>query len=1170
MTTQLRDALDAYARDVSRLANAESTTEPSYYPAIKSLIEAALRELELPLDVRASTSEVRRSGGRDAPDFAVYDGAGGFVMMYVEVKDVGVDVRELANSFDNNDQIGRYVAATGAVLLSTVREFAIVTAGPRRRERRISAPARQIGGIVELWPTVHQLRDGAPIPTQRGVELAELLEDALTRHTPIASPETLARVLARQARRAMQSLPEQFTSAVSSLRDDFANGLGISFDGEEGEHFFRSSLIQTVYYGLFAGWLLHSNEWRPTPGDDYDWRRTGEYLRIPFLAGLFHEIQHPVRLRQLGLLQPLETAAATLKRVDKPEFFRRLAPITMSGGDEASSAIVYFYEPFLAAFDPRLREELGVWYTPPEIVRYQVRRADQLLKLELGIPRGLADDNIVVLDPACGTGAYLIETLRCVAETLRQEGVGDELAATLRAALERRVFGFEILTAPFVVAHLQLYLLLAELGAPPSEAHRAGVILTNALTDWSLSEQVPLHLPELQEEQDAARAVKRDGRIVVVIGNPPYNRFAAAPVREEESLVDPYKGVRRDDRGRPIGQSRLWTQWHVRKQLLDDLYIRFFRLAEERIGIRAEFGIVSFISNSSFLSGRSHPLMRESLLGSFDAVWIDNLHGNRLANERTPSGDSCETVFKTEAGAAGIKVGTAVTTWMKRPGHVRAPTQTAVFYRDFWGTAALKREALVQSLDFQTWPEEARAAASQRVEGPRVYAQIHTDASRRWKLLPYDIVGGYDDWPSIDQLFPISSAGVNGNRGLDGTVMDVDRNSLAQRMRRYFSNASNADLFAEFPALAKAYAGYDAATVRRKLTEESAYQETLIVPYVLFPLDGRSIYYESDCHWLNRPRPEIRSQLSDNEFLVVVNEIRRASETKPLLTTTAFDLHLFDVGAQGFFAEHDIRVEQALDVGEGVFERAANLNPAAWDTLAREWRLSGGLSGETAKQLARQLFRLCLAVGHSPAFQRDYAGSLAHDWLHVPIPRDYAAFHRSVDAGRQVGLLLDPFAPADQVRDTLASILRDSLPRLAVLTTTDGRPANDEDLRIDIGHFGAAPGGWRPRAPVTGEPWRQEWGESTGDLYLNSRVFLRHVPERAWRFELGGYQVIKKWLGYREARRRAGRALALTEKDHLRSMVQRLTALATLEPTLDADYETAAASPFTAQELGLH
>jgi len=193
------------------------------------------------------------------------------------------------------------------------------------------------------------------------------------------------------------------------------------------------------------------------------------------------------------------------------------------------------------------------------------------------------------------------------------------------------------------------------------------VFLTNALTGWDDPAQIKVNFPELREEHELARHVKRDARIIVVLGNPPYNRFAGAAIAEEADLVDHYKGIRRrpDRKGkaRQAGESLLYTRWGIRKQLLDDLYIRFFRLAETRIGEKAEYGIVSFISNSSYLTGRSHPIMRESLLTNFHEIWIDNTHGNRIASERTPWGDSCETIFSFGTGF-GNKVGTCITTFV--------------------------------------------------------------------------------------------------------------------------------------------------------------------------------------------------------------------------------------------------------------------------------------------------------------------------------------------------------------------------------------------------------------------------------------------------------------------------------------------------------------------------
>ena len=395
------------------------------------------------------------------------------------------------------------------------------------------------------------------------------------------------------------------------------------------------------------------------------------YLKIPFLGKLFYEFKHPDRLAELRLAPHLDRATATLGRVDRGAFFSRFAyPTLREAADDdpgAASALTYFYEPFLEAFDPELRKELGVWYTPPEIVRYQVRKVERLLKDKLGCRAGFADERVVVLDPCCGTGAYLLEVIRRIAAAIRARGDEAMLAAELLEAVSTRIIGFEILTAPFVIAQFQLYLILSDLGAALAGSRRPAVFLTNALTGWDDPAQIKVNFPELREEHELARHVKRDARIIVVLGNPPYNRFAGAAIAEEADLVDHYKGIRRrpDRKGkaRQAGESLLYTRWGIRKQLLDDLYIRFFRLAETRIGEKAEYGIVSFISNSSYLTGRSHPIMRESLLTNFHEIWIDNTHGNRIASERTPWGDSCETIFSFGTGF-GNKVGTCITTFV--------------------------------------------------------------------------------------------------------------------------------------------------------------------------------------------------------------------------------------------------------------------------------------------------------------------------------------------------------------------------------------------------------------------------------------------------------------------------------------------------------------------------
>ena len=200
----------------------------------------------------------------------------------------------------------------------------------------------------------------------------------------------------------------------------------------------------------------------------------------------------------------LDWAALVLNRVDRRSFFDKF---------QESHAVQYFYEPFLEAFDPELRKELGVWYTPPEIVKYMVERVDTVLREELNLPDGLADKNVYVLDPCCGTGSYLVEVLDRIHRTLKERGEDALTASDLKEAAQKRVFGFEIMPAPFVVSHLQLGLLLQNLGAPLSEKskERVGVYLTNALTGWEPPKgpKAEMLFSELEEERDLAEEVKR-------------------------------------------------------------------------------------------------------------------------------------------------------------------------------------------------------------------------------------------------------------------------------------------------------------------------------------------------------------------------------------------------------------------------------------------------------------------------------------------------------------------------------------------------------------------------------------------------------------------------------------------------------------------------------------
>jgi hypothetical protein len=382
----------------------------------------------------------------------------------LEVKGLDEDVFAIAES----DQVGKYLARYGQVLVTNLRDFVLVGAD-HTGQRRILESFR----IAESRSAfLESLKHPRKTAAERGEPLFEYLKRVLLHPAPLADPKDLAWFLASYAKDARTRIEAVDLPALTSLRESLEASLGIRFEGERGTHFFRSTLVQTLFYGVFSAWVL----WSRQGGEGrFHWRESAWHLRVPMLRALFHQVADPDRLHRLGLVEVLDWTAEALNRVDRAAFFTRF---------REEHAVQYFYEPFLEAFDPELRRQLGVWYTPPEVVRYMVAKVDHVLRTELDIADGLADDRVVVLDPCCGTGAYLVEVLHRIEETLRARGDDALIASDVKRAARERVFGFEIMPAPFVVAHLQLGLVLQQMEVPFAEDERAGIYLTNALTGW--------------------------------------------------------------------------------------------------------------------------------------------------------------------------------------------------------------------------------------------------------------------------------------------------------------------------------------------------------------------------------------------------------------------------------------------------------------------------------------------------------------------------------------------------------------------------------------------------------------------------------------------------------------------------------------------------------------
>ena len=416
-------------------------------------------------------------------------------------------------------------------------------------------------------------------------------------------------------------------------------------------------------------------------------------------------------------------------------------------------------------------------------------------------------ENVYVLDPCCGTGAYLAEVLRRIAVNLKGRGLGALAGARVKQAAIERVFGFEIMPAPFVVAHLQVGLTLQDLDAAlTDDGHeRAGVFLTNALTGWEPRTTKPLPFPELEEERDRAERVKQETPILVILGNPPYNGFAGMAVDEERDLSDAYRMTTRVRR--PEGQG------------LNDLYVRFFRMAERRIIEKTGRGVVCFISNYSWLDGLSFTGMRERYLDAFDAVRIDCLNGDKYKTGKVaPDGSSDPNIFSTPSDPVGIQIGTAIATLVRKGDHAPAGE---VGFRHLWGQA-----------------KHVELMATAETAPSTLYDGIEPVLPLGLPFVPMAVSEDWFDWPALPELFPASFPGVQTCR--DTFLVDVDLHRLRARVADYFdAGLSREDIAKRYPSVMKTTARFNARKVRDALLARGEPNETGFVRFAYRPFDNR-------------------------------------------------------------------------------------------------------------------------------------------------------------------------------------------------------------------------------------------------------------------------------------------------------------------------------------------
>ena len=1011
--TKLTMAVETYFADLGRVhGSGGATGERSSYGPLTSLLNAVGSTLKPKVFCVGELADQ----GAGHPDFGLYSArqvqrgqprAGQTPERgVIEVKAVGDDAWLTADS----DQVSRYWKRYRLVLATNTRDFVLVGEDGAGRPAKLET-FRLASNADDFHRKLEKPRAFA---REVSAGLGEYLARALSHRAALAEPKDLAWLLASYARDGLARVEAAGDApSLAALRSALEEALGVRFEGDKGTRFFHSTLVQTLFYGIFSAWVLWARQ-SPSPAAGFNWHEAVWHLRAPVLQALFQQLSQPGRLRPLGLIEVLDWTAAALDRVDRPAFFERF---------NEGEAVPYFYEPFLEAFDPELRKQLGVWYTPAEVVRYMVARVDKALQDDLGIADGLAAENVYVLDPCCGTGAYLAEVLRRIAANLNGRGLGALAGARVKQAALERVFGFEIMPAPFVVAHLQVGLTMQDLDAPLDDdgAERAGVFLTNALTGWEPRTTKPLPFPELEEERDRAERVKQETPILVILGNPPYNGFAGMAVDEERELSDAYRTTKRVRR--PEGQG------------LNDLYVRFFRMAERRIADKTGQGVVCFISNYSWLDGLSFTGMRERYLEAFDAVRIDCLNGDKYKTGKVaPDGSPDPSIFSTEGDPVGIQVGTAITTLVRRTDHAPA---NAVGFRHLWGQA-----------------KPAELTATAEAKPGALYEGVKPVLPLGLPFVRTAVSDAWFDWPALPDIFPVSFPGVQTKR--DSFLVDVDLHRLKARIADYFDpDLSHEEIARRYPDAMKDSSGFavrNARAVRDALLVRGGPTKDGFVRYTYRPFDVRWLYWDAGRGLLGRPSPDYRTHAFDGNLLLEARE-REAKEDFSRGTLVWGLADNFGNGFSNFFPAW-LRNE-GLGTDEAAIQRRPNLSAAAQRYLER---LGLGLE---------DLFHHVLAVLHGPAYRKANAGALRMEWPRIPLPgwptpgsagilpaADAAdALAQSASRGRELAALLDPDMPVPGVTQTP---LRPEIAAIAVPATADGRNMSGDDFVVTAGwgHFG--------------------------------------------------------------------------------------------------------------------
>ena len=1025
-----------YLRQIRETRGTGQATEHSYRSALATLLEA----LGGP-GTRATNEPTH--GDYGAPDFIVE--RDGVPIGHVECKDIGANLDDVEAS----EQLQRYRNALPNLILTDYMGFRWYTSGQLRLEARL-------GRFDDSGRLVQERSGRKP--------LEQLLENFFnSEETVISDPAELARRMAGKAqllRSSIENILKEADAKPSNLQGLLASFREVLISDLD-EATFADLQAQTAAYGLFAARCIHDG-----PGSTFTRQLAVFAQTTPFLQDVFNHVAGPASDDRITWI--VDDLALLLARADMEAILKNFGSRTRQ-----EDPVVHFYEDFLQAYDPKLRELRGVYYTPEPVVSYIVRSVHRLLQDKFNLKDGLADRStieieaddgerltvprVLILDPAAGTGTFLREVVSQIRANLESQGMAGAWSSYVTKHLLPRLFGFELMMAPYAVCHLKLAL---ELGGDSGRftlpaQERLRVFLTNSLEEAHEAVKGPMFAAEIARESRDADAVKRDHPVMVVVGNPPYSGHSANKGKWIRDLLrgnvsgssESYFSVD----GQPLGERN--PKW------LNDDYVKFIRFAQWRIEKTGE-GVLGFVTNHSYLDNPTFRGMRQSLLNTFDEIWLLDLHGNTRKRERSPDGGPDGNVFD-------IQQGVAIGLFVKHKKGSEKPAR--VFRSDLWGereggTDGGKYGWLAANDVASTDWTEVSPKSPQYLFVPRGPNQ--EEYERGWKLT---------------DILPMNSVGIVTARDKLAIQWTADN---MRRVAEDFARLTE-ETAREKYNLRQDSQDWKVSSAQQDLTAHP--EANNHVRSILYrPFDKRFTYYTGNAGgFICRPRPKVMGHMLAGPNIAI-------STTRNTEIAGGWE-HTFvakDLTQHHTVSNKEVNYlfplyrypseDNKLGLGDTP-KRIPNLAPAFTKVLGSAVDLSFLADGRGDLESTfgpEDVFHYIYAVLHSPEYRRRYADFLKTDFPRIPLPKNRDTFSKLVGIGAQLTALH--------------------------LMEADGsdKPAFNVEGSNRVDRVQYTP-------PV---------GDTPGRVYINGKQFFEGVSPQMWDFTIGGYRPAEKWLKDRRRR----------------------------------------------------